>query len=84
MGRKSKAKRERRKRTPVAPVPTWVAEEGVHALVPGTRPSATELEEMTRRYQERIRRSPLWNQMVKEYGEEKAGELLRESRAEVR
>jgi hypothetical protein len=84
MGRKSRAKRERRRRTPVVPVPTWAAEDGVHALVPGTRPSAAELEEMTRRYQERIRHSPLWRQMVKEYGKEKAEELLRQFRAEVR
>ena len=84
MGRKAKAIRERRKQGLAAPVPTWMEEDGLHAVVPGKGPSAAELEEMTRRYQERIRRSPLWEQMVKEYGKQKAEELLRQCRAETR
>jgi hypothetical protein len=33
---------------------------------------------MTAAYQERIRKSPLWDQMVKEFGEQKATEMLKE------
>ena len=84
MGRKAKAKRERRKQGLAAPVTTWMADDGFHALLPGDKPSAAALDEMTRRYQESIRRSPLWDQMVKEYGEEKAEQLLRGFRAETR
>jgi len=83
MGRKQKARRERRQKT-AAPVSTWMEEDGLHALVPGQQPSASQLEEMTRRYQESIRRSPLWDQMVKEFGKEKAEQLLRQCRAETR
>ena len=84
MGRKAKAKRDRRKHNLASGAATWMEEDGLHALVPGTRPSAAELEDMTRRYQERIRRSPLWERMVKEYGKDKAEELLRQFRAETR
>jgi len=39
---------------------------------------------MTQLYQEQIRNSPLWDEMVREFGPEKAEELLREFRAELR
>jgi hypothetical protein len=56
----------------------------MHALVPGEPPSEAELEEMSRVYQQKIRRSPLWKQMVKEYGKEKAEEVLLQFRAASR
>jgi len=37
---------------------------------------------MTKRYQENIQRSPLWDLMVKEYGEEEATRLLQQFRVE--
>jgi hypothetical protein len=39
---------------------------------------------MTEEYQNKIRNSPIWNQMVKKYGKEKAEELLKQCRAELR
>ncbi len=33
---------------------------------------------MAAAYQDRIRQSPLWDQMVKEFGEKKATEMLKE------
>jgi hypothetical protein len=52
--------------------------------VPGNAPSPETLDEMTKVYQQNIRESPLWDEMVKEFGEEAAERLLREFRVEVR
>jgi hypothetical protein len=58
--------------------PTWIDEDGLHALLPGTKPDPQMMEELTRRYQEHIRRSPLWDEMVREFGLERAEQLLHE------
>jgi hypothetical protein len=47
-------------------------------------PSPETLDEMTMVDQWKIRDSPLWNEMVREFGEEEAERLLREFRVEVR
>lgn len=39
---------------------------------------------MTRAYQLNIRKSRLWEEMVREFGEEEAERLLREFRVEIR
>ena len=62
----------------------WVASGGLHALVAGSAPSLETLDEMTRVYQENIRKSPLWDEMVKEFGAEEAERLLKEFRVEIR
>jgi hypothetical protein len=36
---------------------------------------------MTRAYQQRIRQSPMWKQMVNEFGQDKAEALLQEFQA---
>jgi hypothetical protein len=38
---------------------------------------------MTEAYQQRIRNSPLWDQMVKEFGEQKAAEMLKEFKVKI-
>jgi hypothetical protein len=55
---------------------TWMNEEGIHVVTPGSRPSAAQLDEMTRTYQESIRNSPMWEEMVRTFGKKKAEELL--------
>jgi hypothetical protein len=62
----------------------WPEQDGIHYLVPGSPPTPEKLEEMTKQYQENIRNSPLWGMMVKQFGREKAEELLKECRAELR
>jgi len=86
MGKKSRRKRQQRLSKPshVAEPVLWQAQDGFHMLVPGAPPTPEMLEEMTRQYQEQVRHSPLWGEMVKEYGKEKAEELLKECRAELR
>ncbi len=63
---------------------SWIDDEGVHLVAPGSAPSPEELEQMTKEYQKQIRNSPLWNEMVKKFGKERAGELLKECRADIR
>jgi preprotein translocase subunit SecA len=63
---------------------SWADSEGIHHIAPGEKPSPKSLEKMTQEYQKSIRNSPLWDEMVKEFGEEKAKELLKEFKAEVR
>ena len=57
---------------------SWLDEDGFHVLGPGRPPTAEEYEEMTKVYREKIRSSPLWKLMVKQYGKKKAEEILLE------
>ena len=99
MGRRSRQKRERRRQAALQSVtelpqdeawPTqaeafaWTDHDGLHALVPGESPSPESLHEMSRRYREQIRRSPLWEQMVAQFGAEEAERLLSKFRVELR
>jgi len=78
MGKKSRLKKLRHE------VPLmWPVEQGIQALVPGQAPSVDELARMTAVYQENIRKSPIWDLMVKEFGEQKATEMLKDFKAKV-
>ena len=69
--------------SPKSPV-TWTDEEGIHVLSEGVKPTSSQIEQMTKEYQNQVRNSPLWDKMIKEYGKEKAEELLKEFKAEVK
>lgn len=62
---------------------SWTEGNEMHTIMPGEAPSETQLEEMTREYQKQIKNSPLFEMMVKEYGKEKAEELLKECRMKL-
>jgi hypothetical protein len=85
MGKKSRKKRLKKKyhSNPHLPIFTQMDEEGLHALVPGLPPSEEKLEEMSKIYQERIRHSPLWDEMVNRFGKNEAEELLKEFRVKI-
>ena len=61
-----------------APSYAWMAPDGMHVVAPGGPLTQAELDHMTQTYQQQIRNSPMWKQMVQEFGEAKAEELLRE------
>lgn len=63
---------------------TWTDKEGVHVIAEGEIPTPSEIEQMTKKYQNQIRNSPMWDDLVSEYGLEKAEELLKEFKAEVK
>ena len=63
---------------------SWFDSAGVHALVPGAAPSPEALEEASRLYQQSIRNSALWDEMVKQFAEEAAERLVLKCRIEAR
>ena len=63
---------------------SWLDSAGLHALVPGSAPSPEALEEASRLYRQNIRNSPLWDEMVRQFGEDEAIRLLLQFRVEVR
>lgn len=85
MSKKHKKKhKKRRSADTIPPVVIGEDKEGLHALVPAIAPAKVLEDEMTRNFQEKLRKSPLWDEMVKKYGLEKAEELLKQCRAEVK
>jgi hypothetical protein len=62
-------------------LPMWIDEQGMHAMLPGI-PDPETFERLTELYQQNIRNSPLWDEMVSEFGLEKAEQLLKEFRAQ--
>ena len=63
---------------------SWLESDGIHAFVAGVAPSPEAFEEASKRYQENIRKSPLWDEMVRQVGEKEAERMLLEFRVEVR
>lgn len=57
---------------------SWMAPDGMHVVAPGSPLTPEELEDMTQTYQKQVRHSPMWKQMVQEFGKEKAEALLKE------
>ena len=64
-------------------IDSWTDDEGMHVVGRGSQPPPEELQRMTEEYQKRIKESPVWGQMVKEFGEEQATEMLKEFRVKV-
>lgn len=89
MGKKSRKKRERRQakqndRNISSGRPmTWQDEEGLHFVSPGSAPSPEQVAAMTNEYQNQIRNSPLWDEMVNQFGLKKAEELLKECQVKI-
>ena len=63
---------------------SWMGADGLHCMSPGHAPTLEQLDAASELYQENIRKSPLWDEMVKEFGEEKAEQLLSQFRVEKR
>lgn len=77
-------KRKTHKPRPALAASMWVDADGsMHAILPGDAPDEAQLDHLSKSYQESIRNSPMWADMVKEFGEAKAETLLAQCRAEV-
>lgn len=61
----------------------WMDEEGVHAIFPGAPPDTATLERMSEQVQQKLRESPLFDELIKKYGRFRAEELLKECRAKL-
>lgn len=68
----------------MAEVPMWLGDDGVHLAVPADQLLPEELERLTDLWREKLRNSPVWDQVVEQFGPEKAEEILRNCRAELR
>ena len=84
MKKNRKGRKRKNGRTSPTLVSSWFDSDGLHALVPGVAPSPEALQEANRLYQKSIRNSPLWDDMVRQFGENEAERLLLEFRVEVR
>jgi hypothetical protein len=87
MGKKSRKKRLKRDLNSVdvtLPIFSHMDQEGLHAFIPGHPPSKEKLDEMLKVYQDKIRNSSLWEELIEQYGMEKAEEILKQCRAEIR
>ena len=83
MSKKGRRRKRRDRQSKVGFMPR-LGGDGLHVLLPGTPPSPETLDEMTGSYQQKIRESPLWDEMVREFGEEEAERILRGFRVDVR
>jgi len=89
MGKKSRKKKLKRKAVkgglsePEGSI-SWQDGEGVHFVSPGLPPTPEKISEMTKEYQNQIRNSPLWNDMIKQFGREKAEELLKQCQVQIK
>ncbi len=86
MGKKSRKKRERKAAEGQSPVPvaTWFEKDGMNAMIPEEATSPEMLAELTKKYQQSIRESPMWDEMVEKFGKEMAEQLLSECKAELK
>jgi len=57
---------------------SWLDDDGLHIVDKSSQPSNKDLERMTIEYKNKIKKSPIWGEMVREYGNEKAEEMLKE------
>lgn len=84
MGKKSRLKRERKERGVEHAEPSmWLDEDGIHVIGVGQPPGVLETAAMSEAYQQQIRNSPLWEEMVKAFGEQKAADMLKEFRVKT-
>ncbi len=61
----------------------FMDEEGFHMIGEGEKPDPIQIKEMEEKYQSEVRNSPLWDEMVEQYGVEKAEEMLKEFKVKI-
>lgn len=83
MGKKSRKKKGRRRLSRPEFLVPWMDDEGLHVFLPGEAPSGELLEQLTEQYQQNIRNSALWDEIVRRFGPEEAERILKEFRIEV-
>jgi hypothetical protein len=77
-------KRARRRSDEIASAATtpeaWLTDDRIHMLLPGV-PTSELLEQLSRNFQEELRRSPLWTELIQKYGRERAEQIVQQCRA---
>jgi hypothetical protein len=59
-------------------------DEGIHIVSPGEPQTLGQLDDLSETYQKNLRNSPMWREMVDEFGRDKAEVLLKQCRVESR
>jgi hypothetical protein len=70
--------------TPGTPAASWMDNEGIHFVAPGTKPSKELLDKISQNFQDNFRNSPLWDEFVEQVGEDEAHKILKQCKAELR
>jgi len=84
MAKKNKKQKYKKPQTKSSlPSFSWTEHDGIHFAMLGETASPEQLERITKEYQKQIRNSPLWDDMVRKFGKEKAEELLKQCRAKL-
>jgi hypothetical protein len=85
LGKNSRKRHQRNRENHTSlPFVTWMQEDEIHAFIPGKPLSGEMIAAINREFQNQLRKSPLWQQMVERFGEEEAEELLTECRMQLR
>lgn len=62
----------------------WMDDEGIHVVSSGEPMTSEQLDSLSEKYQKNLRSSPMWKEMVKEFGQQEAEALLKQCRVESR
>ena len=85
MGKKSRLKKEKREKLAQNKFPMWEDENGIHtSFIAPAVDSPGYQNELTSEFQKNIKQSPMWKDMLKKFGKDKAEELLKQCKAEIK
>ncbi len=84
MAKRKKRGKKKRKKQQLPPQLSWMDKAGLHAVLPGERPSGEMLAVFNENFRKELRLSPLWDELVEKFGEEEAEKLLQQVKIEVR
>ena len=82
--KKKKSKPKKRSTTASPETVFWQDKRELQAVLPAMAPKEEFIDKLSQNFQKEIRNSPLWQQMVEQFGLEMAEQLLKQCRAELR
>lgn len=65
-------------------IDSWLDDDGFNLITIGGSMTPEQLKMMTEDYQDKIRNSPLWDNMVQEYGEKEVEILLKQFQVKIK
>lgn len=65
-------------------LPMWIDQQGLHLAIPGDQPDPQLLQRLSETFQQKLRDSPLYRQLVDAYGPAEAEKIIQQCRAQLR
>lgn len=65
-------------------LPMWIDQQGLHLAIPGDQPDPQLLQRLSETFQQKLRDSPLYQQLVDAYGPAEAEKIIQQCRAQLR